>query len=83
MVENEFIISCESQVAERLNQYFLNITDSLPIEPSVTIPSYVPLRDPITDELRKHENDPSIAMIQKNIGVRKPVSSSQSAVLIS
>ena len=43
LVENESIISCESQIAECFNQYFVNITDSLPIEPYVTLPSYVPL----------------------------------------
>ena len=54
-------------MAECFNQYFVNITDSLPIEPYVTVPSYVPLRDPIIDALRKYEKHPSIAMIQKNI----------------
>ena len=67
MVENESIISCESQIAECFNQYFVNITDSLPIEPYVTLPSYVPLQDPIIDALRKYENHPSIALIKNNM----------------
>ena len=54
-------------MAEWFNQYFVNITNSQPIEPYMTIPSYVPLRVPIIDALRKYENQPSIAMIQKNI----------------
>ena len=33
----------------------------------MNILSYVPLRDPIIDALRKYENHPSIAIIQKNI----------------
>ena len=67
LVENESIISCESQIAECFNQYFVNITDSLPIEPYVTLPSYVPLQDPIIDALRKYENHPSIALIKNNM----------------
>ena len=67
LIENESIKSCESQMAEWFNQCFVNITNSLPIEPYMTIPSYVPLRVPIIDALRKYENQPSIAMIQKNI----------------
>ena len=64
LVENGSIISLESQIAECFNQYFVNSKDSLPIEPYVPIPSYVPLRDPIIDSFRKYENHPSIAMIQ-------------------
>ena len=80
LVENESLISCESQIAECFNQYSVNITNSQPIEPYVTIPSYVPLRDPITDALRKYENHPSIVMIQKKIQYTqafefKPISS--------
>ena len=67
MVENESIVPCESQIAEWFNQYFTNITDSLPIKPYVTMPSYVPLRDPIMDAFRKYESHPSIALINSNI----------------
>ena len=39
----------------------------LRIEPNVTIPSYVPLRDPIIDVLRKYDNYPSVVLIKNNI----------------
>ena len=72
LVENESIISCERQIAECFNHYFINITDSVPIEPYVTIPSYVPLRDPIIGALRKYENHPSVVLIKNNIQCSQP-----------
>ena len=67
LVENGSIISCKSQIAECFNQYFINITDSLPIEPYVIMPSYIPLRDPIIDALRKYENHPSVILIENKL----------------
>ena len=72
LVKNESIISCERQIAECFNHYFINITDSLTIEPYVTTPSYVPLRDPIIDALRKYENHPSVVLIKNNIQCSQP-----------
>ena len=67
LFENESVISCESRTAECFNQYFININGSLPFEPYVTMPSYVPLRDLIIDSLRKYENHPSIILIKTSI----------------
>ena len=69
LVENESILSCERQIAECFNHYFINITDSLPIE---TIPSYVPLRDPIIDAHRKYENHPNVVLIKNKIQCSRP-----------
>ena len=71
LFENESAISCDSHIAECFNHYFINNTDSLPIEPYVNTPPYVPLRDPIIDALRKHEDHPNVILIKNNIRCAK------------
>ena len=59
LVKDESIISCESQRAECFSHYFINITDSLPIEPYV--------RDPIIDVLSKYDNHPRVVLLKSSI----------------
>ena len=60
-------IATGSQIAECLHHYFINITDSLPIEPYVTMPFYVTLRNPTVDAIRKYENHSSVVLIKNNL----------------
>ena len=67
LVENGSRITCDKQIAECFNEYFVNITSTLPIEACVTPPSYVPLQDPVLKAINKYDNNPSVVSIRSNV----------------
>ena len=67
LVENGSRIICDKQIAECFNEYFVNITSTLPVEAPVTPPSYVPLQDPVLNAIKKYDNHPSVVLIRNNI----------------
>ena len=67
LVENGSRITCDKQIAECFNEYFVNITSTLPIEAYVTPPSYVPLQDPVLNAINKYDNHPSVVSIRNNV----------------
>ena len=65
MIEDERIISKGEEVAETLNNYFVNVTDSFGItENSEIITSTCDVTDPIDQALIKYSNHPSIRKIR-------------------
>ncbi len=67
LVENCSRLVCDKQVAECFNEYFVNITDTLPIEVPVNLPSYVPLQNPVLNAIKKYDNHPNVKLIKNNI----------------
>ena len=68
LYENGNLISKESQVAEVLNEHFVNITDSLGIvENKDIITPTIGIEDPVEVAIKKFESHPSILKIRRHI----------------
>ena len=65
IVEKEVIISDKKQVAEKLNNFFIEAVDSLDIEPYGNNNNGVPLGN-IGEIINKYETHPSILKIKEN-----------------
>ena len=68
LYENGNLLSEESQVAEVLNEHFVNITDSLGIveNKDIIIPT-IGIEDPVEVAIKKFESHPSILKIRRHI----------------
>ena len=67
LYENGNLISKESQVAEVLNEHFVNITDSLGIvENKDIITPTIGIEDPVEVAVKKFESHPSILKIRRH-----------------
>ena len=64
------IISDDTMIAECLNAHFINITDSLELDPMFEqVPNYVELDEKVSLALAKCNNYPSIITIKRNISI--------------
>ena len=68
LVENGSRIICDKQIAECFNEHFVNIITTLPIELPVIPLSYVPLKDPVLNAIKKYDKHPSVVLIKNKVG---------------
>ena len=66
LVEKDAIISDNLSVAEVMNHFFINITDTLDIKEWPTSAEIEAIQNPITRAILKYENHPSINMIKQH-----------------
>ena len=68
LIEDGTMVNQDSQIAEILNQYFTNNTDSLPIsiKDSLLLPTS-DILDPVEKSLKKYEAHPSICKIKNTM----------------
>ena len=68
LVENGSLISDDFQVAEIMNDYFVNITETLGISKDAgNVSPIIEDTDPVERALRKHRSHPSIQRIRANV----------------
>ena len=64
------MISDDAMIAECLNSHFINITDSLELDPMFEqVPNYVELDEKVSLALAKYNNHPSIISIKRSISI--------------
>ena len=67
LLENEVLVTDDKEVAEILNEYFVNITDSLGIiQPKEALIPTDGLHDPVEIAIKKYSSCPSIKLISTN-----------------
>ena len=70
LTEEGMIISDDAMIAECLNSHFINITNSLELDPMFEqVPNYAELDEKVSLELAKYNNHPSIITIKRNISI--------------
>ena len=72
LTEEGKIISDDAMIAECLNIHFINITDSLELDPMFKQePNYIELDEKISLAIAKYNNHPSIITIKQNISINQ------------
>ena len=72
LIENGDVVSDDKIIAECLNTHFVNITDSLGLDPSFKInETDLSMEESIDMALAKYKNHPSIAAIKKKYKVSR------------
>ena len=69
MIDNEVTLSNDEEIAETFNKYFGNIAKnlSLPLSPSIKVPSVELFTDPVILALGKYNDHPSITSIKNKM----------------
>ena len=74
LTEEGMIISDDSMIAECLNSHFINITNSLELDPMFEqVPNYVELDEKVSLALAKYNNYQSIIIIKRKISVTQKI----------
>ena len=72
LIEDEVIISDDAMIAECFNSHFVNITDSLGLDPMFKqIPNCIELDEKVEVALMKYRNHPSIIAIKHKVRYEK------------
>ena len=68
--EERMIISDDAMITECWKSHFINITDSLELNPMFEqVPNYVELDEKVSLALTKYNNHPSIITIKRSISI--------------
>ena len=70
MIENDKVISERYEVANKLNNFFVDAIANLDIEPYIPLRSNETLSENIEDIIKKYESHPSIIIIKENVTVK-------------
>ncbi len=69
LIDNDEIISDDKLVAEKMNNYFMDVIDSLDIEPFIKIDKSESYYNSIENIVEKYSDHPSILKIKKHINI--------------
>ena len=78
LVENNELITEDTEVAEKFNKYFIATVSSLAItENKDLLTDHTDINDPVEKAIKKFENHPSILDIKRNVSITSAFSFSQ------